>query len=167
MTALMIETDLPYQRVYSALMSEIPRLRRFGRNMIGDLNSADALIEICLRRVIANIAGMRNRANLYLWLLNTFMDIYQQASAEKKVSRSRFRAGEQDYSVRMTTKIEAALQHLPADDRAVLLLVSTEGLTYEQAAEVLETSTTIVKQRLCRARFALKASMAAAPVGVE
>ena len=52
-------------------------------------------------------------------------------------------------------EVERALEHLPAEQRAVLALVAVEGLTYREAADVLETPIGTVMSRLARARAAL------------
>ena len=52
-------------------------------------------------------------------------------------------------------EVERALEHLPAEQRAVLALVAVEGLTYREAADVLETPIGTVMSRLARARVAL------------
>jgi RNA polymerase sigma-70 factor (ECF subfamily) len=52
-------------------------------------------------------------------------------------------------------EVERALEHLPAEQRAVLALVAVEGLSYREAAEVLETPIGTVMSRLARARAAL------------
>lgn len=52
--------------------------------------------------------------------------------------------------------IEAALARLPDDYRAVLVLRDVEGLSNEEAAEVVGGSVSSVKSRLHRARMALR-----------
>ena len=52
-------------------------------------------------------------------------------------------------------EVERALEALPPEQRAVLALVAVEGLSYREAAEVLETPIGTVMSRLARARAAL------------
>jgi RNA polymerase sigma-70 factor (ECF subfamily) len=52
-------------------------------------------------------------------------------------------------------EVKRALEHLPAEQRAVLALVAVEGLSYREAANVLETPIGTVMSRLARARAAL------------
>ncbi len=54
-----------------------------------------------------------------------------------------------------------ALDALTAEQRACFLLREVEGLSYEEVAEVLETSVEAVKGRLYRARQELAAAMSA------
>ncbi len=52
-------------------------------------------------------------------------------------------------------EVERALDSLPAEQRAVLALVAVEGLSYREAADVLETPIGTIMSRLARARAAL------------
>jgi len=59
--------------------------------------------------------------------------------------------------------LESALKEVPAAFRAALVLREIEGLSYEQIAEVLETSLGTVKSRILRGREALKKNLTAKP----
>jgi DNA-directed RNA polymerase specialized sigma24 family protein len=57
---------------------------------------------------------------------------------------------------RLTTKsVRRAMAGLDEDQRTILMLVCTEGLSYRQAAQVLEIPVGTVMSRLARAREAL------------
>ena len=51
--------------------------------------------------------------------------------------------------------VERAVAKLPEEQRAVLLLVCVEGLTYREAANVLDTPIGTAMSRLARGRIAL------------
>lgn len=57
--------------------------------------------------------------------------------------------------------IEASIAKLGQIDRAILQLCVVEGLTYKEAAARLETSHAVVRNRLGRARAAVRADAAA------
>jgi RNA polymerase sigma-70 factor (ECF subfamily) len=57
-------------------------------------------------------------------------------------------------------EIEQALFSLPAHQRAVVVMCDIEGLTYEEAAEALNTGVGTVKSRLHRARERLRQLLA-------
>lgn len=57
--------------------------------------------------------------------------------------------------------LDRHLQRLPADLRAVLLLVAVEEFTYREAAQVLEVPIGTVMSRLSRARERLAALLQA------
>ncbi|MBY0431973.1 MAG: sigma-70 family RNA polymerase sigma factor, partial [Rhodospirillales bacterium] len=52
--------------------------------------------------------------------------------------------------------MEKALDHLPADQRDVIVLVALEGMRYDEAAGVLGISMGTVRSRLSRGRAALR-----------
>jgi RNA polymerase sigma-70 factor, ECF subfamily len=58
-------------------------------------------------------------------------------------------------------ELESALRDLPDLYRSVVLLRDVEGLSTAEAAEVLDLSEDVVKQRLHRGRLALRKSLAA------
>jgi RNA polymerase sigma-70 factor (ECF subfamily) len=58
-------------------------------------------------------------------------------------------------------KVEAELRHVQEPYRTVVILRDIEGLSYEEIAEILETSLGTVKSRLTRGREALKKRLAA------
>lgn len=63
-----------------------------------------------------------------------------------------------DYALRqeLGRVIQAGIQRLPAEQRMVLVLSDIEGLSYEEIAQVMETSLGTVKSRLSRARAKLR-----------
>lgn len=63
----------------------------------------------------------------------------------------------------LVAALEAALAALPTEQRAVVVLVDVEGLSYEEAADVLDVPVGTVKSRLARARVRLRASLEADP----
>jgi RNA polymerase sigma-70 factor (ECF subfamily) len=62
-------------------------------------------------------------------------------------------------SVERTVIAQSTLQafdRLPTEQRALLLMVSVEGLSYKEVAEILNIPTGTVMSRLSRARQALR-----------
>ena len=53
-------------------------------------------------------------------------------------------------------EVRRALDRLPPDQRAALLLVTVEGLSYKEAAEVVQVPVGTIMSRLARARIALQ-----------
>lgn len=64
----------------------------------------------------------------------------------------------QDFAERqeLGAAIQNGLTTLPADQRVTLILVDIEGLSYDEAAETMQTNVGTVKSRLNRARAALR-----------
>ena len=56
----------------------------------------------------------------------------------------------------LARKLQEGISGLPDDQRLVLLLVDLQGLSYEEAGEILKTPIGTVKSRLSRARGAMR-----------
>jgi RNA polymerase sigma-70 factor (ECF subfamily) len=56
-------------------------------------------------------------------------------------------------------EVQAAMNTLPAEQRVALLLVTVEGLSYKEAADVAEVPVGTIMSRLARARLALLAKL--------
>ena len=56
-------------------------------------------------------------------------------------------------------EVRLALKELPPEQRAALLLVTVDGLTYKEAAAVAEVPVGTIMSRLARARVALQAKL--------
>ena len=56
-------------------------------------------------------------------------------------------------------EVRAALAQIPAEQRMALLLVTVDGMSYKQAAEVAEVPVGTIMSRLARARVALQAKL--------
>lgn len=69
----------------------------------------------------------------------------------------------------LNEQLERALRELPDTYRSVVLLRDVEGLSTAEAADVLDVSSDVVKQRLHRGRLALRKSLAGyrAPLGTD
>jgi len=63
-----------------------------------------------------------------------------------------------DYAIRQDLGriLQVGIQQLPAEQRMVLVLSDVEGLSYEEIAQVMDTSLGTVKSRLSRARAKLR-----------
>ncbi len=60
-----------------------------------------------------------------------------------------------------------SIEELPEDQRVVIALVVLEGMSYQQAADILEVPMGTVMSRLARARAKLAASLGEGPQRVR
>jgi len=155
------------QQVLELLELEIPHLRRYARFLVRDIDLADDLVQECLLRAVANAERWRPGTNLRAWLFvilkNAFISERRQAarrsatmisvSAEDRVEAS-VPAGQESYMELI--EVHTAYRELSAEHREVLMLVAAEGLSYEEAAEILEVPVGTIRSRLSRARTALR-----------
>jgi RNA polymerase sigma-70 factor (ECF subfamily) len=74
-----------------------------------------------------------------------------------------------DVTIRHIQSNEArqALDELPEEQRVVIALVVLEGMSYQQAADILEVPVGTVMSRLARARARLAASLGEGPQRVR
>ena len=72
-------------------------------------------------------------------------------------------AGADDAAADMAMDLDRCLQRLPAEQRAVLLLVTLEDMAYADVARVLDIPVGTVMSRLSRARSRMRELMETAP----
>src|SRR5208282_418988 len=58
-------------------------------------------------------------------------------------------------------EVRTALMKIPPEQRAALLLVTVDGLSYKEAAQIAEVPVGTIMSRLARARIALQAKLEA------
>jgi RNA polymerase sigma factor (sigma-70 family) len=140
----------------------IPRLRRYARSLMNDTAAADDLVQDCLERAIRAWPQRREDGDARAWM---FAILHNLAVNRLRQTQRRGahvgldaapdtdigRPPSQEHAVRLA-ELMAALDTLPADQRSVLLLVSVEDLSYEEAARVLGVPIGTVMSRLSRGR---------------
>jgi RNA polymerase sigma-70 factor (ECF subfamily) len=141
----------------------IPRLRRYARALTGDRSAADDLVQDTLERALSRFHLWRQGSDLRAWLFTIMHNIYVNQTRSRmrhphetldEPSAEALQAREPDWSE--LRDIDDALSRLPAEQRAVLLLVGLEQFTYEEAAQVLEVPIGTVMSRLSRGRDRLR-----------
>ena len=141
----------------------IPRLRRFALSLTRHASNADDLVQNCLERALGSVADKRPDGDLRAWL---FTILYRQFVDNHRRSRRyarmlEFFTGRDDTqpSTERTVLAQSTLEafeQLNPEQRALLLWVSVEGLSYKEVAEILDVPIGTVMSRLSRARNALR-----------
>jgi RNA polymerase sigma factor (sigma-70 family) len=146
----------------------IPSLRRHAWALLRDSEAADDLVQDTLERAIGKWHSRRRDGGLKAWLFaiqhNLFVDrVRQQKRRGIQVGTDTLadwaspenvpdeQPGLQD--------ILTALDALPEEQRSVMLLVSVEDLSYEEAARALAVPVGTVMSRLSRAREKMRRFM--------
>ncbi|RFD33708.1 RNA polymerase subunit sigma-24 [Pseudomonas sp. GL93] len=141
----------------------IPRLRRFAVSLTRNSSSADDLVQSTLERAIVAWADKRLEGDLRAWLFSIlyrqFLDAHRRNRRYARMLE--FFIGRDDVqpSVERTVLAQSTLQafdQLNTEQRALLLWVSVEGLSYKEVAEILKVPIGTVMSRLSRARQALR-----------
>ncbi|KLE32395.1 RNA polymerase sigma factor [Aurantiacibacter luteus] len=149
----------------------IPGLRRYARSMLRDRAAADDLVQDCLERAISRWHQRRDDREPRAWLftichnlaVNRLRETASRGphlSIEEAPEMAFSHEAAQDQAIHCLDVVKA-MNALPAEQRAVLLLVSVEDLSYAEAAEVLDIPLGTVMSRLSRARSRLRSELAA------
>lgn len=142
------------------LVDLIPRLRRYARAFLGDAASADDLVQETLAQAWANRDLYREGTDLGAWVFTMMHDtcLNDMRRATEPVEDASQDApdtpGGQPF---LLPDLERALAQLGADQRAVLLLITLEGMSYDEVARVLAIPSGTVISRLSQARKSLRA----------
>ena len=147
------------------LVELIPRLRRYARALVGDRATADDLVQDTLERAWAKLHLYRRGTDLRAWLFTVMHNVHvnrvRAARAtdplEEDMPELAQRAAQGD--ALLVRDLDRAISRLPAEQRAVLLLVTLEEMSYETVARTLEIPIGTVMSRLSRAREKLRAMM--------
>jgi RNA polymerase sigma-70 factor (ECF subfamily) len=141
-------------------------MRRYARSLARDDQDADDVVQDALVRAIEGQETFQPARGRRQWLLaivhNVFISGKRREAAEAR-RNARFAetmvahlGADQEHRARLT-QLAQALAAMPHHHRSVLHLVAVEGLTYQEAAEVLDVPVGTVMSRLARARAALRA----------
>ena len=145
----------------------LPRLRRLARALTRDVTAADDLVQIAIERALSRRDQWRPGTRLDAWV----MRIMKNAWIDETRSRSRWGkvldaeeagvnvsdgSGQTDEQL----AIAQAMAGLPDEQRIAVALVLIDGLSYADAAEVLEIPPGTLNSRVMRGRMALMEALA-------
>lgn len=147
----------------SRLIEAMPNLRAFALSLCGNSDRADDLVQETLVKAWNNLDSFEDGTNLKAWLFtilrNTYFSQYRKDRRELPDTdgeySSRLSVHPQQQSHVDLQDVLAALVDLPDDQREALILVSAEGFSYEQAAEISNCAVGTIKSRVSRARARL------------
>lgn len=147
------------------LVELIPRLRRYARALVGDRASADDLVQDTLERAWAKLHLYRRGTDLRAWVFTVMHNVHVNKVRamrstdvlDEDMPEIASRAPQGDSLV--MRDLDRSIALLPAEQRAVLLLVTLEDMSYEEVARTLGVPIGTVMSRLSRARDKLRAMM--------
>ena len=140
----------------------IPALRRYARALTRDADVADDLVQDTLVRALRSerlFLGGDIRSWLYTILTN--LNRNRRRSLARRPAHRPFddSGGDASGTEAEGRDIARALATLVEDQRAVLLLVTLEGLSYREIADIQGVPIGTVMSRLARARAHMKAAL--------
>ena len=137
--------------------------RRLAYRLLGDRQSMDDVLQEAYLRAFRALPRFRGRASFATWLYrivyNACLDELRRDRSRREVTLDELPADVSGGSVEEQLDLEAALAALSPELRAVVLLVDAEGLSYNEAAEVLGVAPGTIGSRLNRARAVLRAAL--------
>lgn len=144
----------------------VPALRRYARALTRDADRADDLVQDCIERALRKQGLFRPTGPLQAWLYRMLLNLHRNGLRQ---SHRQGGAPVDLDSMLVEPSIAApqpgrialgemsrAIDRLPLEQREALLLVALEGLSYEEAAAILEIPTGTLMSRLSRAREKLR-----------
>jgi RNA polymerase sigma-70 factor (ECF subfamily) len=144
----------------------VPALRRFAWSLTRAADEADDLVQDCLEHALGAWHRRHADGNLRAWLFAILYNLHV-SGRRRQARRARLLAqvvafgedpapaGGQDARLH-AAEVLTQLDTLPEQQRSVLLLVGVEGLSYEDAAQVLGVPVGTVMSRLSRGRERLR-----------
>jgi RNA polymerase sigma-70 factor (ECF subfamily) len=148
------------------LVEHLPSLRRYARALTGDTWAADDLVQDTLERACSKWQLWAVGTDLRAWLFTLMHNLYLNQRRMAKVALNSVSIDDVEAELHAPSPgtdepldLGRCLQRLPADQRAVLLLVAVEDMSYEDAAKVLAIPVGTVMSRLSRARSRLRELM--------
>ena len=150
------------------LEDQIPRLRRYAIALTRNRDDADDLVQETLMRALAKAHLWQAGTDLRAWLFTMLHN--QRVNAVRRAIRAGNAVNVEDVSgsivattdptaSRTLYELDRAMGQISEEHRQVILLIGLEGMSYEDAAEVLGVPVGTVRSRLSRGRDALRTAM--------
>lgn len=147
------------------LVGALPRLRRFSAALTGSADEGDDLAQAAVERALLNADKWKAEGRFESWMFKIAQNIWFDRRREAgrhgvnvpldgelaTVEDGRDTA---ENSI-MAAHARRAIAGLPEEQRSVVALVLVEGMSYREAADILQVPTGTIMSRLSRARQAL------------
>ena len=157
------------------LVQVLPRLRRFARGLSRSVTEADDLVQAACERALAREHQFQEGTRFDSWMFRIVQTIWIDQLRAREVRKeggeiADERMGSNESMRRAEARlalaeVRRAVDRLPPDQRTTLMLVTVEGLSYREAAEVVGVPMGTIMSRLARARIALQQQLDMAPSG--
>jgi RNA polymerase sigma-70 factor, ECF subfamily len=141
-------------------------LRRLAFRLLGDRDAMDDVLQEAYLKAFASIHRFRRQASPRTWLYriayNACIDQLRRRRRQPVSPLAADTSGESSESSErsdLRLSLAVALAALVPEERAAVLLVDAEGLSYEEAAAVIGIPAGTVASRLSRARAALRRAL--------
>ena len=144
----------------------VPRLWRFALRLTRDQHDAEDLVQRSCLRALEKRTQWQPGSSLLNWLMAIEYSVWMNELRSVQRRRMGSLDADPDWADRQAAasphgdpeaglhyrQVVAAVESLPEAHRVVMLLVAVEGLSYREAAELLDLPVGTVMSRLSRAR---------------
>lgn len=147
------------------VIAMIPRLRRLARTLTASVPDADDLVQETCLRALASVDQFRPGARLDSWLFtilrNQWVNEIRRAATRRgtgtvdAAEADDLQHSDDGAALMAAGEVQDAILALPGGLSSVILLVSVEGYSYREAADILGIPTGTVMSRMSRARQVL------------
>ena len=146
----------------------LPRLWRFALRLAGDRHDAEDLVQRTCVRALERRHQLQPGTSTLSWLFSIVHSVWLNELRARKIRSHGSMQWSEEYADTVADpvtgnpetyaqhqQIISAVEKLPDAQRSVMLLVAVEGLSYREAATVLEVPIGTVMSRLARARLTI------------
>jgi RNA polymerase sigma-70 factor (ECF subfamily) len=143
-----------------AVIALIPALRIHAATRVGSRGEADDLVQETLARAWCYRASFQEGSNLKAWLCKIMQNCFYHDLSRQRDTVEDIEgrwaamlsvAPSQEWRLQYNDML-SALDRLPPDARAALILIGASGCSYEEAAELAHCPVGTLKSRVNRAR---------------
>ena len=157
---------MPQNDPRAQIVSLLPRLRRFAGGLTPDRHLADDLVQAACLKALERWHQWTPGTSLASWMFrivqNTWLDDFRtkarQATDTDEDALLMLAGDDGQALLEQRSELRAvrrAMAALPEEQRVVLLLVTVDGMSYQEAADALSIPMGTVMSRLARARIRL------------
>lgn len=165
--ALTIEAE---QLARAQIVELLPRLRRFALGLTGAPADADDLVQTAVERAIGRLDQWAIGTRMDSWLFRIVQNLHRN-SRRDAANQARILADLAPTMPKAEDGVATAdglatagrvwdsVMALPVEQRVVVIMVCVDGMSYREAAEVLDLPMGTVTSRLARGRVAISQSL--------
>jgi RNA polymerase sigma factor (sigma-70 family) len=158
--------DASLDSIRHQIVQLLPRLRRYAIALAGSTADGDDLVQDTVERALKGLHAWEPGTRLDSWMFriakNRFIDKCRAASRQPVSGSDVLETveaafdGERAIEARLSLhSVTKALQGLPEEQRHAVALVLVDGLSYRDAADILEIPIGTLTSRISRARESL------------
>ena len=154
----------------------LPRLRRFAWGLTGSVSDGDDLVQSAYERAMQHIDKWEPGTRLDSWLFRIAQNLHRNTIRDSRNRRQIqdalmptqpmvFDGAAAADDRQAFDQVWRQIMALPEEQREVLILICVDGLSYREAADVLQLSVGTVTSRLARARRTISVALNSGTAG--